>query len=168
MSPAAAAAAERGPEQGASCQKEKFPSQRGELRKRGQRSVHAAHQHHHGPGHLNQHRTGVHLEPGVHFSALGPPVYLLLLHAKVLPHDLHPGLGIQPRLRRLDVLLRRHGLRLLPHSHAPPVVRPGLDAQPDEHKRGHKPSEPVSGVPLHPGLRDVRPELQLHSRLLGL
>lgn len=168
MSPAAAAAAERGPEQGATCQKEKFPNQRSELRERGQRPVHAPHQHHHSPRHLHQHSPSVHLEPGVHLSALRPPVYLLLLHAEVLSHDLHPGLELQPGLRRLDVLLRRHGLRLLPHSHAPPVVRPRLNPQSDEHKRGHKPSEPVPGVPPHPGLRDVRPGLQLHSRLLGL
>lgn len=163
MSPAAAAAAEREPEQGATGQKEKFPDQRSELRERGQRPVHAAHQHHHSPGHLNQHRAGVHLEPRVHLPALRPLVYLLVLHAEVLPDDLHTGFKLQPGLRRLDVVLRRHGLRLLPRPHAPPVVRSWLNSQSDEHKRGHKPSEPVPGVPLHPGLRDVRPGLQLHS-----
>lgn len=168
MSPAAAAAAERGPEQGATCQKEKFPNQRSELRERGQRPVHAPREHHHCPRHLHQHRPGVHLEPRVHLSALRPPVYLLLLHAEVLSHDLHPGLGLQPELPRLDLLLRRHGLRLLPRSHAPPVVRPRLNSQPDGHERGHQPSEPVLGAPLQPGLRDVRPGLQLHRGLLGL
>lgn len=168
MSPAAAAAAEWGAEQSATCQKEKFPNQRSELGKRGQRPVHTPHQHHHGPRHLYQHRASVHMESGVHFSPLRSLIYLLLLHAEVLSHDLHTGLGLQPGLRRVDVLLRGYGLRLLPHSHAPPVVRPGVNSQSDEHKRSHKPSEPVPGVPLHPRIRDVRPGLQLHSRLLGL
>lgn len=168
MSPAAATTAEREPEQGATSQKEKFPNPRGELRERGQWPVHAPHKHHNGPSRLDQHRPGVHLEPGIHLSALRPLVYLLVLHAEVLPYDLHAGLELQPRLRRLDVLLRRHGLRLLHRPHAPSVVRPWLNSQSDEHKRGHKPSEPVPGVPLHPGLRDVRPGLQFHSRLPGL
>lgn len=51
------------------------------------------------------------MEPRIHLSSLGTTFFLLIRqHTKILPHDIHPGVGIQPGL---DVLLQWNGLRLL-------------------------------------------------------
>uniref|UniRef100_A0AAY4A8T4 Homeobox domain-containing protein n=1 Tax=Denticeps clupeoides TaxID=299321 RepID=A0AAY4A8T4_9TELE len=174
--PAAAAAAERRPEQGAARQEEELPGPGGELRERGQRPVHAALQHL-GPGrvHQQQHQQqrrrrrrrrrspGLHLEPRLHLPAVRPAVHVLVLHAALLPHDLHAGVRLRPGLRGLHVLLRRHGLRLLPRPHAPPAARARLRAQPHGHRRGHGPPEPA-----HAGLRRLGARLQLGRGLPGL
>jgi hypothetical protein len=166
--PATTAAAERGAEQSATSQKEEFSSQRSELWERGEWPVHTALKYYFSPFHINQHRTGIYLESSFHLSTGWPSFYILLLHAKILPNDLHTGLGIQPRLCRINVILRRNGLRFLPYTHAPPVVWPRDDSQSYEHQRRHKPSEPVPCVPLHSGLRSLGARLQLHGGLLGL
>ena len=131
--PAAAAAAERGPEQGAAGQEEEFPHPGGELGERGQRTVHPADQYHHRPHCSDQHRACVHLEPRVHLPAVRPSLYLIFVHATILSDDLHSSLGLQPGLRRVNLLLWRHGLRLVPDADAPPAAGPGLDPQSHGH-----------------------------------
>lgn len=142
-----------GPEQG--CQQageeERLSGQRGELRERSQRPVHAA-LHHLTPACEQQRGAGVYLEPGLHLPALRPAVYLLLLHAAFLSHDLHPGVRLQPGLHGLLVLLPRDGLRLLPFAYAPPAIRRGLRHEPHGQQRGVQPPEP-SVFPLLFGVR---------------
>lgn len=148
---AAAAAAERGPEQGEAGQKEELAGPGSELGERDQRAVHTPLQHL-GPHHFQQQCPRVHLEPGVHLPALRSPVHFFLLHAEVLPHDLHPGIRLQPRICRLDLLFRRDGLWILFDPYAPPAPRTG--GHPESHgcQCSHQPPQPVSSLPLHPGL----------------
>lgn len=148
-------------------EKERLSGQRGQLRERSQRPVHAALQHL-APV-CEQHRgAGVYLEPGLHLPALRPAVYLLLiLHAALLSYDLHPGIGLQPGLHGLLVLLHRHGLRLLPFAYAPPAIRRGLRHESHGQQRGVQPPEPRV-FPLLVGVRGCGSGLRRRCRLPGL
>lgn len=171
-----AAAAEHGPVQTTAPQEEGFPcpgSQRRCWCQSHQRSLQptpSPSRHRHHPQLQLGQRYGVHLEPGLHLPAARPPVCLHHpLHAAHLrlPHDLHPGPGLQPELRRLLLLLHRPGLQLLPVSHALPAV--GDRGRPEPHHRllhGGAP-QPVPGLAvlsgLHGGLAGLR-----SGRLSGL
>lgn len=170
-SPAGSADPEWSAEQGCqqAVEKEKLSGQRGQLRERSQRAVHAAREHLTPSCKQQQHRgAGVYLEPGVHFPALRPAVYLLLLlHAALLSHGIHPGAGLQPGLHGLLVLLHRDGLRLLPFAHAPPAIRRGLRHEPHGQQRGVQSPEPRV-FPLLVGVRGSGVGLQRSCRLPGL
>lgn len=139
-SPAGPADPNRGAEQGRdqAGEKERLPGQRGQLRERSQWAVHAALEYPN-PGCEQQQQRGtcLHLEPGFHLAPLRPSLYLVfLLHAALVPHDLHPGNGLQPGLHGLLVLLHRHGLRFLPFAYAPPAIRGGFRHEPNGQQRG--------------------------------
>lgn len=146
-SPAGPADPDRSAEQGCqqATEKEILSGEGSKLRERSQRAVHPAFQHLSPACEQQQRRqrgARFYLEPRVHFPALRPAVYLLLLlHAALLSNDLQPGAGLQPELHGLLVLLRRDGLRLLPIAHAPPAVCRGLHHEPYDQQRDVQPPE---------------------------
>lgn len=169
--PSTATAADERPEQTQTAEEEDVITRERGQRQRGQcqhqRSLQPA-----GPGHRGQQheRHGVHLEPGVHLPAVGPPVRVeqpLPPALKRVPHDVRTGPGLQPGLRGLVLVLHRAGLQLVPVTHAHAAVRHGGRAQSHRRELHGWAAQSVSGVADVTGLRRRVSGLQ-RRRLFGL